>query len=67
MEDNSTNNGMSLTGMLLVLFIVLKLTHNIDWSWWWVLSPLWIPVAGIVVIMILTALIVMVIEAFNRW
>ncbi|MBR4193777.1 MAG: transmembrane Fragile-X-F protein [Oscillospiraceae bacterium] len=24
-------------------FIILKLTHVIDWSWWWVLSPFWIP------------------------
>lgn len=34
-----------LTTLLTVLFVGLKLTHYIDWSWWWVLSPLWIPVA----------------------
>jgi len=34
-----------LDTLLLVLFIALKLTHYIDWSWWWVLSPLWIPLA----------------------
>ena len=28
--------------ILTLLFVVLKLTNNIDWSWWWVLSPLWI-------------------------
>ena len=33
---------MSLTGVLTVVFIVLKLTGNIDWSWVWVLSPIWI-------------------------
>ena len=32
-------------GLLTILFIGLKLTHYIDWSWWWVLSPLWIPAA----------------------
>jgi len=32
----------SLTRLLLVAFIVLKLLGVIDWSWWWVLSPLWI-------------------------
>lgn len=31
--------------LLLVAFIVLKLTGVITWSWWWVLSPLWIPLA----------------------
>jgi hypothetical protein len=28
--------------LLTVLFVALKLTGHIDWSWWWVLSPLWI-------------------------
>ena len=32
-------------GMLTVLFIGLKLTHYIVWSWWWVLSPLWMPLS----------------------
>jgi hypothetical protein len=30
---------------LFLLFLILKLTHVIDWSWWWVTSPLWLPVA----------------------
>lgn len=32
-------------GLLTLIFITLKLTDFIDWSWWWVLSPLWIPFA----------------------
>jgi hypothetical protein len=64
---NNTDNGSNLTGVLLILFIVLKLTHNIDWSWWWVLSPLWVPVAIVMALMVLTALIVMIVEAFKRW
>ena len=37
---------------LTLLFIGLKLSHHIDWSWWWVLSPtiLWVSVVGIAVI-----------------
>ena len=31
--------------MIFIMFLILKLTDNIDWSWWWVTSPLWIPVA----------------------
>lgn len=31
----------SFDSMLLLIFITLKLTGNIDWSWWWVLSPAW--------------------------
>ncbi len=37
--------GGGLTTVLLAVFLTLKLTDQIDWSWWWVLSPLWIPVA----------------------
>lgn len=44
MSDITTtsNSGVGFTGLLTVLFIGLKLTGHIDWSWWWVLSPLWI-------------------------
>ena len=41
-------------GLLALVFIVLKLTGHIDWSWWWVLSPLWI-VAAMVVLVFLVA------------
>lgn len=36
------NNGVGFGSLLTLLFIALKLTHVIDWSWWWVLSPIWI-------------------------
>ena len=45
-------SGLSTT-LLTVLFIGLKLTNHIDWSWWWVLSPLWIGFAvGVVIVII---------------
>ncbi len=39
---NTVHRGMNFGGWLLLAFIVLKLTGVITWSWWWVLSPLWI-------------------------
>jgi hypothetical protein len=36
---------MSFLGVLTLIFIVLKLTGSIAWSWWWVLCPLWAPLA----------------------
>jgi hypothetical protein len=47
MSDTKTASSGSIgfTGLLTIVFIVLKLTHNIDWSWWWVLSPIWISIA----------------------
>ena len=37
------SGGMSLGSTLFVVFLVLKLTGAITWSWWWVFSPIWIP------------------------
>ena len=47
---------MSLAGVLLVVFIILKLTNQIHWSWVWVLSPLWIGAALLIVLLGITAL-----------
>jgi hypothetical protein len=43
-QTNLINSG--LPTLLFIVFLILKLTGNIDWSWWWVTSPLWIPVAA---------------------
>ncbi len=43
MENKS--NGISATFLLFVVFLVLKLTNVIEWSWWWISSPIWIPVS----------------------
>jgi hypothetical protein len=40
-----SGNGIGLGGVLFVTLLVLKLTGFIDWSWWWVTAPLWVPVA----------------------
>lgn len=62
-ERNKTNivTGLSFTDLLAIVFIVLKLTKVITWSWWWVLSPLWIPLAVglaiIIICLILTAIL----------
>lgn len=42
MSENSSSNssgGIGFVGLLTIAFIVLKLTGYIDWSWWWVWSP----------------------------
>jgi hypothetical protein len=40
-NSNTTSGGISLSMVLFIVFLVLKLTNNIDWSWWWVTCPLW--------------------------
>lgn len=31
--------------LIFIIFIILKLTNVITWSWWWITSPLWLPIA----------------------
>ncbi len=52
MSDKSTNSSgrIGFFGLLTIVFIVLKLTNYIDWSWWWILAPLWIPIILIILI-----------------
>lgn len=48
-----SSKGIGIFGVLGIVFIVLKLTKVIAWSWWWVLAPFWIPLTfSIVVVMI---------------
>lgn len=60
MSDSNKNSivvGSSLSNLLTVAFVVLKLTKVIDWSWWWVLSPLWIQFALWFILLIMAVLI----------
>ena len=53
MSSNADAGGVGFFGLLAIVFITLKLCSVIDWAWWWVLSPLWIPLSlGIVVFIV---------------
>ena len=52
MSDKTVNYGINFSELLLIVFIVLKLTGVINWSWWWVLSPLWFSLGIVVIILI---------------
>lgn len=54
---------LSLSTVLFIVFLVLKLTGYISWSWWWVTAPLWawsVVVFGIIVISLCLGLIVLI-------
>lgn len=55
--QNHSSNGIGLSGAIFIVFLVLKLTGHIDWSWWWVTAPLWIPFG----ILILAAIIFVIV------
>ena len=56
-DTSSSSTGPGLATLLTVLFVGLKLTGYIEWSWWWVLSPLWIS-GGLALVLIVGLLIV---------
>lgn len=49
------SSGIGFSGLLTVAFVVLKLCHVINWSWLWVLSPLWISAIILVVLVVIAA------------
>lgn len=51
-EIKYVGGGTSVCTLLTVAFVVLKLCGIISWSWWWVLSPIWIP-CGIVILLLI--------------
>lgn len=67
MKENKTtvNGGIGFVGLLTIVFIVLKLLGKITWSWWWVLSPLWIN-AGIVLLILAILFIAAVVKAVKE-
>jgi hypothetical protein len=54
-SDSGANTGIGFFGLLTIVFITLKLIDKIDWSWWWVLAPMWIP--AIVAIFVFAAVV----------
>lgn len=61
-----SSGGVSLGAVLTIVFIVLKLTGVIAWSWVWVLSPLWISLALFLVVFIFVIIITAIIAGINR-
>ena len=60
MSDNKStaSSGISFTGLLAILFIALKLTGVITWSWLWVLAPIWITFVIVVFILIIAGMLI---------
>ena len=65
MTKTEVYSGPSTLGLLGVAFVVLKLLHVIEWSWWWVLAPFWIPLSLAAIILIIIGIIIVVTCAKN--
>jgi hypothetical protein len=53
-----SGTGVGIPTILTLIFLVLKLTDNIDWSWWWIFSPLWISVCIMIIFIIIFLIII---------
>ena len=49
----NSNVGMGVSGWLTLIFVTFKLIGVLSWSWWWVLSPLWIPLGLVLLVCII--------------
>jgi len=57
MSRESSSSGIGIGMILFLIFMVLKLTNHIDWSWWWITSPLWIPALFLILFFLITYII----------
>lgn len=57
------SSGISLMGLLGIVFVALKLTGQIDWSWWWVTLPFWGGFAFVVVFFIIFLVVLVMVSS----
>ncbi len=69
MKNNNSGNvvsgGLGLATVLTLIFVVLKLTKVISWSWWWVLAPLWIDLIIAVLVFVFWIILAVILERRN--
>lgn len=63
---NRTDTSGLILGLLGIVFVVLKLLGKISWSWWWVLAPFWAPVALVLGILVIVAIIAGLVALFTK-
>ena len=57
MNDKTRYVGPNFFELLTLIFIALKLLGKIDWSWWWVLAPLWLGLGALAVVAIIVVIV----------
>jgi len=62
MALNGSRKGVGFCGLLTIVFVAMKLLDKIACSWWWVLSPLWMPAAIIVAIVLIVLVVCLAIR-----
>ena len=61
-EHDTHSGGIGIAGATFIVFLVLKLTGHISWSWWWVTSPIWISAAIVLIILLILGFIFLILK-----
>ena len=61
-KNSSSSSGVGFFGLMFLIFMTLKLTGYITWSWWWVTAPLW---GGFAIILLIVLLVVIITSLKN--
>lgn len=62
MSDKKIVAQPGICTFLFMMFLILKLTHTIDWSWWWITAPLWIPLVFVIIALVILGIITVLTE-----
>lgn len=66
LDSTNASSGLGLSSILTIIFVLCKLFGVIDWSWWWVFSPIWIPLTVILVGVLIWFIIMFIVEYLNN-
>ena len=62
MSNGGSSGGLGIAGVLTIVFVVLKLVGTISWSWWWVLSPLWISFGLWILVFLIAGIVALILN-----
>lgn len=65
-STTTSSGGIGIVGLLTVAFVILKLIGQISWSWWWVLSPIWISFLFVIAIFLCIAIGAFIYQGFKN-
>ena len=65
-NDMKNEQGVGIGFILFIVFLVLKLTKVVTWSWWLVTAPLWIPFGIALVIMVIATVVALIREIIKN-
>ena len=65
-DAEKTSAGIGIGWVLFIVFLILKLTGTITWSWWWVTAPLWAPLALVAMFGAIASIILVIGKAVSK-